>query len=1072
MFNPQGQRSSAPTITHGIWHLFGLSVGGLLVLMAALLWGLNRAAADRQEFLRVAEIERNLRALGEDLLDAETGQRGYLLTQDDNYLKPYRSGIAGAQGKIDALLRLIVEPSARRNLQRIVPVVAAKLAELAATVALTSHGRRDAAMVIVLEGSGQRLMEEFRALRTDTLSIEVRLLDARHVRVNASMTDIFAILLLGDIVVIAFLFVSTRRTVRNLGAPIQALVEGMQALSTGSLERPLSISRQDEIGAIAAAFNAMTRRLAVAQETETLTRVNLEHSVAALKENKAQLQAANERFAVAADSAGMGIWEFDVGRGTLEWDEWMYRIYGLVPNAGSEPYARWADRLHAEDRARCEAAVERAIRGEEEFNAEFRIVRTDGEIRHVRAASRRSCGVDGRAFRMIGVNTDITDRKRAEEKLAETSLLLRTVLESSTEVAIIAADPNLITTMFNAGAEHLLGYSSAELLGRAAQPLIHDAEEIRAYALELSARLARHVDSDAVLTEPTALRCPHEWTYIRKDGGRVPVSLVVTAMRSDSGNLLGYVGLAHDVTRQKHHEESLRRATDEARRANGAKSLFLANMSHEIRTPMNAVIGLTYLLGKTALNAEQADSVAQLNSASKLLLSVITDVLDLSKIEAGELLIADMAFSPKHLLKGLGNVMAIQARAREIDLQLDLADDLPAALAGDAARLNQILVNLISNAIKFTERGFVRLSVRQVAVTAQAAKLRFTVTDTGIGIDTEAQAHLFRPFAQADESITRRYGGTGLGLSIIKSLATLMGGTVDFTSAPGVGSEFTVELEFAVVRPEAIVVQALHPESGAGPALRGVRVLLVDDYDINLQVTRRILEQFGADVRLAGNGLEAFDRLRAEPQAFDIVLMDVQMPILDGYEATRRIRAELGLLDLPIIALTAGALSSERGRAAAAGMDEFIIKPFDTPTLVASVMRHARGRRPPAAPLPAPKARQPSEAPGWWPKIEGIDSADARGRWCEDVDLFRSMLGRCLDEFSDIDAPAEPDVQTARLHKLRGGAAMLGAKAVQQLAADAEAACSSGEVTRSAALAGELSHEIERLRVASAKAFA
>jgi PAS domain S-box-containing protein len=970
------------------------------------------------------------------------------------------------------LLDLIVNPAARRNLARIVPVVTAKLGELAETVALTSSGRRDAALQIVVEGSGQRLMDEFRALRADTLRIELQLLDARRVRANASMTDIVAILLLGDIAVIGFLFVSTRRAVRNLCAPIQKLVQGMQSLSTGSLERRLSISRQDEIGAIAAAFNAMTHRLAVAQETETQGRINLEISHAALKVNEAQLQAGNERFAAAADSAGIGIWEFDVARGTLKWDEWMYRIYGVVPDAGIEPYAQWADRLHEEDRARCEAAIERAIRGIEEFDTEFRIVRADGEIRHVRAASRTSRGADGVALRMIGINIDITDQKRAADDLAETSLLLRTVLESSTEVAIIAVDSKGVTTVFNAGAEHLLGYSCAEVLGRVVQPLIHDAGEIHAYAEELSAKLGRHVDGDAVFAEPTALRRPREWTYIRKDGARVPVSLVATAMRTDSGELLGYVGFAHDVTRQRHYEESLRRAITEAKRANGAKSLFLANMSHEIRTPMNAVIGLTYLLGKTSLNAEQSDFVAQITGASKLLLSVITDVLDLSKIEAGELLIADITFSPAHLLKGIGNVMASQAQARGIDLQLDLADELPAALSGDAARLNQILVNLISNAIKFTERGFVRLSARQIAVSAHAVKLCFTVTDTGIGIDPEAQAQLFRPFAQADASITRRYGGTGLGLSIIKSLVTLMGGTVDLSSKVGVGSEFRVELEFALAMAAAITAQAPNPEPSAGQALHGVSVLLVDDFDINLQVAKRILEQFGAEVCLARDGLEAFERLRAEPDAFDVVLMDVQMPILDGYEATRRIRTELKLSDLPIVALTAGALLSERGRAVTAGMNDFIIKPFDANTFVSCVMRHARGRRRPPAPSTAPQTRHPSKTSVAWPNIDGIDSADARARWCEDVELFRSMLGRCLDEFSDIDVPANPAVQAARLHKLKGGASLLGAKAIQQLAADAEAACSAGEAVRSGQLAKELSRELVRLRVATATAFA
>jgi light-regulated signal transduction histidine kinase (bacteriophytochrome)/CheY-like chemotaxis protein len=396
-----------------------------------------------------------------------------------------------------------------------------------------------------------------------------------------------------------------------------------------------------------------------------------------------------------------------------------------------------------------------------------------------------------------------------------------------------------------------------------------------------------------------------------------------------------------DVTQHKAYEESLRRATQEAQRANGAKSLFLANMSHEIRTPMNAIIGLTYLLEQTtSLNSEQTGFVAQINAASKSLLAVITDVLDLSKIEAGELLISHTVFSPGVLLKGLYAIMRVPANLKGITLQLDVPDDLPAALAGDAARLNQILTNLLSNAIKFTERGGVTLGVRVLGSTPTVLKLSFTVRDTGIGIDAAAQARLFTPFIQADESITRRYGGTGLGLSIIGSLAKLMGGTVGFTSTLGVGSEFRVVLGFEPSTVEALAATQPAPVRRGARPLAGVRVLVVDDYDLNLVVSQRILEQAGALVWVANNGQLAYEKLQLQPGNFDVVLMDVQMPILDGYAATRRIRADLGLRELPIIALTAGALSSERQRATAAGMNDFIVKPFDAETLVSGVMRN------------------------------------------------------------------------------------------------------------------------------------
>ena len=531
-----------------------------------------------------------------------------------------------------------------------------------------------------------------------------------------------------------------------------------------------------------------------------------------------------------------------------------------------------------------------------------------------------------------------------------------------------------------------------------------------------------------------------------------------------------------DVTQHKDYEESLRRATQEAERANVAKSLFLANMSHEIRTPMNAIIGLTYLLEQTtSLNAEQTGFVAQISVASKSLLALITDVLDLSKIEAGELLISRAVFSPVVLLKGLYALMRVPANLKGITLQLDVPDDLPAALEGDAARLNQIITNLLSNAIKFTERGGVTLGVRSLPSTPTVVKLSFTVRDTGIGIDPAAQARLFTPFIQADESITRRYGGTGLGLSIIGSLVKLMGGTVDFTSTLGVGSEFRVVLEFAASSAEALAAtQPAAVRRGERP-LAGVRVLVVDDYDLNLVVSQRILEQAGALVWVANNGQHAYEKLQLQAGNFDVVLMDVQMPILDGYEATRRIRADLGLLDLPIIALTAGALSSERQRAAAAGMDDFIIKPFDPATLVSSVMKHTVSARVAAREIDQP----PQTANGWvaWPEIAGIDMEDARDRLCDDPALFRSLLRRFLGDFSGMAVPPHPSAppslaeQASRLHKLKCSAGTLGANAIRHLAAEAEAALVAGNVSGAEERSLELVAHLDALRSSAERAF-
>jgi signal transduction histidine kinase/CheY-like chemotaxis protein len=611
------------------------------------------------------------------------------------------------------------------------------------------------------------------------------------------------------------------------------------------------------------------------------------------------------------------------------------------------------------------------------------------------------------------------------------------------------------------------------MVDRETSLLLHDREEIRVCGEELSAQLGRPIEGGQIFEVASMHGRSREWSYLRKDGGRIAVDLVVTPMHTYEGELLGYVGVAHDVTQQKQYEESLRRATLNAERANSAKSLFLANMSHEIRTPMNAVIGLTYLLEQTSLNAEQTAFVAQINVASKSLLAVITDVLDISKIEAGELMISRVAFSPRVLLNGLHTIMRAQADIKGITLGLDLLDDLPAALEGDASRLNQILSNLLSNAIKFTEHGGVTLCVRSLAATPTGSTLSFTVRDTGIGIDPAAQSRLFAPFIQADESITRRYGGTGLGLSIINSLSKLMGGTVNFTSTVGVGSEFQVVLQFPFATAESLAAMQPTPVSHGDCPLSGVRVLVVDDYDLNLVVTQRILERAGALVWVATNGQVAIEKLQRKIDDFDVVLMDVQMPILDGYEATRRIRADLGLLDLPIIALTAGALSSERKRAAAVGMNDFIIKPFDAATLIASVMRHAVGVR-------GSRERGPLAIQGrsTWPEIVGIDMEGVRSRFCDDSTLFRSLLQRFLKEYSGAAfrspecLPSDLAEQAGRLHTLKGGAGILGVTAIQQLASQAETACLDGNSARAQKCTAALATCLDALRADAERAFA
>ncbi|MFN7425420.1 MAG: ATP-binding protein [bacterium] len=521
----------------------------------------------------------------------------------------------------------------------------------------------------------------------------------------------------------------------------------------------------------------------------------------------------------------------------------------------------------------------------------------------------------------------------------------------------------------------------------------------------------------------------------------------------------------------------LQSQTRQADAANKAKSAFLANMSHEMRTPIHAVIGLSHLLGRTALDPAQADLLDKIRLSGNALLGVVNDVLDLSKVEAGELDLERRPFRLRTLIDEAVAIARVQADAKGLPLGVSMASDLPEVLEGDPLRINQVLGNLLANAIKFTERGRVDLIVRAApaAAGAGASNLCFEVRDTGIGIAPEQQALIFAPFSQADASTTRRFGGTGLGLSIVRSLVQLMDGSIGVQSTPGSGSVFNVQLTLALSDASRLPAPA-----DALPAdsrrLQAARILLVDDSELNLEVARRLFEAEGARVDIARNGQEALDILRKAPAAHDIVLMDVQMPVLDGHEATRRIRNELGLSTLPIIALTAGVLASERQRAAAAGMDDYLSKPFDAATAVACILSHLRN--PP--PIEMPAASVPISAPtavasdGEWLQIDGIDTEDARRRMGNNAALFRRMLVRWLRDFADVDLPAGPMDATAfagcamRMHRLKGSAGTLGANRIHALASDAEAACRREDETQAIDAFSRVAEAIGQLRASAA----
>ena len=645
----------------------------------------------------------------------------------------------------------------------------------------------------------------------------------------------------------------------------------------------------------------------------------------------------------------------------------------------------------------------------------------------------------GRLTGSVHVAHDITTRKRAEEELRESKELLALFMKHSPLYAfikVVTPTESRVVTVSDNFVE-LIGMPGSEMVGKTMEELFP-----AAFAQKITA------DDWSVVAEGNELTLEEDFKGRHYTTLKFPLEL--------SGKYL-LAGYTIDITERKHIEEGVLRAKEVAEAANRAKSEFLANMSHEIRTPMNAIIGLGHLALQTALTSRQQDYLTKITTSAEGLLRLLNDLLDLSKVEAGKLELEEVTFELQPILERLLSLVGVGAAAKGVRVLLTHDARTPDYLVGDPLRLEQILLNLLGNAVKFTPTGEVELAIRLVTAEGSRMTLEFSVRDTGIGLTPEQVDGIFEAFAQADGSTARRYGGTGLGLNICRRLVTIMGGKIQVESEPGVGSTFMVTVGFLRgVAPESAPAPALD-RSAARAALRGCRVLVVDDHPINQQVVQELLEQVGVSVAIASDGREAVVAVTRMEGCFDAVLMDLQMPELDGYEATLLLRKQWPADRLPIIAMTAHAQQEEQERSLSVGMNDHLTKPVSPERLYACLMQWVRpGFTRELTPAIEWHRALPDCLPDTLPGLDIFAGLTLLGG---NVALYRKLVidfGRSQGDWTNRikEALAEGDLKRARngAHALKGVAGNIGATALHKVAGDLETAC----VTGAAALAGLL----------------
>ncbi|MGY6213737.1 PAS domain S-box protein [Methylolobus aquaticus] len=636
------------------------------------------------------------------------------------------------------------------------------------------------------------------------------------------------------------------------------------------------------------------------------------HDVSARKQAEAERREARMRYRAILDNSSHFIGLLDLDGCLVDVNRTALRFAGVeATQVLGIPFrdTPWWDHS-IDEQAKLDEAIEQARAGSA-VRFETTHPAADGAIRHIEFSLTPIADTDGRIAYLLPEGRDITERKRAEQRF-------RLVVESSAN-ALLLVDAKGVIQLANAQAESWFGYSREELVGHAVDMLVPTMQRAQ-HARNREAYLAR----PAVRPMNAGGR---ELFAQRKDGSTFPVEIGLNPIETDAGPMV--LSSIVDVSERWRTQEALHRAKEAAEKASVAKSEFLANMSHEIRTPLNGILSATELLAAGEILPSQREYLDIIQTSGEALLAVVNDVLDFSKVEAGKLELEHVAFSPREQALAVLRLFSVEIATKPLQVRCDLEPDLPDQLVGDPVRLRQILMNLIGNAIKFTEQGEIVLRVSLESSADDSVKLRFTVSDTGIGIPSDRLATLFSPFVQVDSSTTRRFGGTGLGLAISRRLVTLMQGESGVVSDLGHGSTFWFTATFGRNRAAAAATLLGDRQKPDGDgALPSARVLLVEDNPVNRTMLLALLGRLGHRVDAVINGRECLEALAQ--RRYDVILMDCQMPELDGYQTTQIIRDPGSrVLDhaVPVIALTAHALPGDRERCLASGMDDYLTKP-------------------------------------------------------------------------------------------------------------------------------------------------